>query len=113
MAKMLTNKTTGKKFPLGFKRKGSAPSISSNKNLLTIDDLNKKAQERQIRIKDLATDEEIEKGESRVVSLNPEHEDLDLVFLRKDSPIKLSQKVFESNPELAKQELKEIRESEE
>jgi len=113
MAKMLTNKSTGKKFPLSFKRKGRAPTVGSNKNLLTVDDLNKKAQERQIRVRDLATDEEIEKGEARVVSLNPEHEDLDLVFLRKDSPIKLSQKQFESNPELAKRELQEIKESEE
>jgi len=110
---MLTNKSTGKKFPLNFKRKGKAPTIGSNKNLLTVDQLNKKAKERQIRIKDLATDEEIENGEARVLSLNPEHEDLDLVFLNKESPVKLSQKDFESNPELAKRELQEIRESEE
>ncbi len=114
MAQILTNKSTGKKFPITpFKRRGSPPSIDNRKNLLTLSEFNKKLAERQIRTKDLATEEEIEAGEAKVISLNPEHDDNDIIFLTKESPIDISQKKFESNKTARNKEIERIKESEE
>ena len=112
---ILTNKKTGNKFSTGkkpFNRKGKAVMIGSRKNTLSVDELNKISKERQIRAKDLATDEEIAEGEAKIVSLNPDHEDLDLVFLKQESPISLSQKDFENHPRLREEEINEIKKSE-
>jgi len=106
----LTNKSTGKKFPLkDYKRHGSPPNISHSKNLLTVSEFNKILADRQIRTKDLATDKEIEDGEAKAISLNPEHEDHDIIFVRKDSPIELSQKKYKDNPDLQVKELEVIK----
>lgn len=114
MAQILTNKSTGKKFPVTpFKRRGSPPNIDNRKNLLTVTEFNKKLAERQIRTKDLATDEEIEAGEAKVVSLNPQHDDHDIIFLTKESPIDISQKKFETSKKARNEEISRIKESEE
>ena len=110
----LTNKKTGKKFNTQkpFIRKGKSIAIGSRKNTLTVEELNKISKERQIRTKDLATDEEIEEGKAKIVSLNPEHDDLDLVFLNQDSPISLNQRDFENHPRKRDDEIIEIKKSE-
>ena len=113
MAQILTNKKTGKKFPIpSFKRRGSPPNIDNRKNLLTVTEFNKILAERQVRTKDLATDEEIEQGEAKAISLNPEHDDNDIIFLTKESPIDISQKKFESNKTARNEEIERIKESE-
>jgi len=79
---------------------------------LTREELNKKLKERQVRVADLATAQEIQEGDARLVSLNPQDKELDNIVVSKDSPILQHEADLQKNPDLRKKELKSIMESE-
>jgi hypothetical protein len=79
---------------------------------LTREELNKKLKDRQVRVADLATAQEIQEGDARLVSLNPSDKELDNIVVAKDSPIIEHEADLVKNPKLREKELKTIMESE-
>lgn len=115
MVSFRKKKGSDKAIPMGNKRKG----ISKNKiaNIptgthLTREELNKKLMDRQIRIADIATAEEIRSGDAKLVSLNPNDAELDNIVVSKDSPVTHNEVDLIKNPKLREQELIAIQESE-
>ena len=115
MVSFRKKKGSDKAIPMSSKRKGIPKNKIANipeGTHLSREELNKKLMERQIRIADIATADEIRKGDARLVSLNEQNSELDNIVVANDSPVTHDEVDLVKNPKLREQELKAIQDRE-